>query len=76
MPELFSFKWKTERLMTPMATSSYGVALFLALVFLAKWKRRRDAVIRLNRGLTSYVSEQNGFEGAPEPEPELASTSR
>ena len=61
--------------MNPIETSSYGVALFLALVFLAKWKRRRDAVARLNRGLTSYVqnnSEQNGLEE----EPELASTSR
>jgi hypothetical protein len=58
--------------MSPIETSSYGVALFLALVFLAKWKRRRDAVIRLNRGLTSYVSEQN----CGEEEPELASTSR
>jgi hypothetical protein len=61
--------------MNPIETSSYGVALFLALVFLAKWKRRRDAVVRLNRGLTSYVqnnSEQNGLEQ----EPELASSSR
>jgi hypothetical protein len=63
--------------MSPIETSSYGVALFLALVFLAKWKRRRDAVIRLNRGLTSYVSVQNNAEQtAFQGEPELASTSR
>jgi hypothetical protein len=54
--------------MNPIEASSFGVALFLALVFLAKWKRRRDAVVRLNRGLTSYVSEQNCCEEQPEPE--------
>jgi hypothetical protein len=63
--------------MNPIETSFYGVALFLALVLLAKWKRRRDKVIRMKRGLTSYVSvqntsEQDGFEQ----ETELASTSR
>ena len=62
--------------MNPIETSSYGVALFLALVFLAKWKQRRDKVIRLNRGLTSYISEQNGPEqNRFEDEPELASSS-
>ena len=63
--------------MNPIETSSYGVALFLALVLLAKWKRRRDKVIRLKRGLTSYVSVQNGPEpNGFDPETELASTSR
>jgi hypothetical protein len=62
--------------MNPIETSSYGVALFLALVFLAKWKRRRDKVIRLNRGLTSYVCVQNNSEqDGLEQETELASSS-
>jgi hypothetical protein len=53
--------------MNPIGAASFGLVLFLALVFLTKWKRRREAVVRLNRGLNSYVSEQN-----IEQEPEFA----
>jgi len=41
--------------MTPNQIVIFGVALFLALVALSQWKRRRVA-IRLKRGLHSYVS--------------------
>lgn len=41
-----------------MQSTYFGVALFLALVVLAKWKRRHDQVARMNRGLTSYVTMQ------------------
>ena len=35
----------------------FGVTLFLALVVLLNWKRRRDRnVRRVNRGLRQYVS--------------------
>ena len=35
----------------------FGVTLFLALVTLIKWKRRRDlASERVNRGLRGYVA--------------------
>ena len=42
--------------MNTLALPYFGVVLFLALVFLARWKRRHDAKARMNRGLTSYVS--------------------
>ena len=48
-----------------METSYYGILLFLALVFLARWKRRRDALTRLNRGLNSYVSTKDEPETQP-----------
>ena len=38
-----------------MRTTYYGLVLFVALVFLAWWKRRHDAVARMNRGLSNYV---------------------
>jgi len=39
----------------------FGVALFLALICLLKWKRRRELVklARLDRGLRCYVDNQN-----------------
>jgi hypothetical protein len=38
--------------------SGFGVCLFLALVFLLKWQRRRQAKAaeRMRRGLQGYVS--------------------
>jgi hypothetical protein len=41
--------------MTPLEIVIFGATLFLALVALSQWKRRRIAT-RLNRGLHSYVS--------------------
>lgn len=38
-----------------MRTTYFGLVLFVALVFLAWWKRRHDAVARMNRGLSNYV---------------------
>jgi hypothetical protein len=38
-----------------MKTTFFGLVLFGALVCLAWWKRRHDAVARMNRGLTNYV---------------------
>jgi hypothetical protein len=48
--------------MNSLALPYFGVVLFLALVFLARWKRRHDAKARMNRGLTSYVSAEKGGE--------------
>ncbi len=43
----------------------FGVTLFLALVALIKWKRRRDlAVERVNRGLRGYVAAEVHLEPA------------
>ena len=41
----------------------FGVTLFLALVALTKWKRRRDlASERVNRGLRGYVAATGSLE--------------
>ena len=41
----------------------FGVTLFLALVALIKWKRRRDlASERVNRGLRGYVAAKGNVE--------------
>ena len=43
--------------MKPQDTVYFGATLFLALVALVKWKRRRDlAAERVNRGLRGYVA--------------------
>ena len=43
----------------------FGVTLFLALVTLIKWKRRRDlASERVNRGLRVYVAAKGNLEHA------------
>jgi hypothetical protein len=43
--------------MTPLEIAFFGIVLFLSLVALMHWKKRRDQVTdRLNRGLQSYVS--------------------
>ena len=43
----------------------FGVTLFLALVALIKWKRRRDlACERVNRGLRGYVAAKGNLEHA------------
>ena len=43
--------------MKPQDTVYFGATLFLALVALLKWKRRRDlAAERVNRGLRGYVA--------------------
>lgn len=43
--------------MNSTETAYFGVALFLALVMLMKWKNRREMVAcRLNRGLQSYMN--------------------
>lgn len=43
----------------------FGVTLFLALVALIKWKRRRDlASERVNRGLRGYVAAKGNLEPA------------
>jgi hypothetical protein len=45
----------------------FGVTLFLALVALIKWKRRRDlATARVNRGLRGYVAAEGPAEGTAE----------
>lgn len=42
----------------------FGATLFLALVALIKWKRRRDlATARVNRGLRDYVAAKGTVEG-------------
>jgi hypothetical protein len=41
-----------------MQSTYFGVLLFLALVALAKWKKRHDKMARMNRGLSSYVTTQ------------------
>ena len=44
----------------------FGAALFLALVALIKWKRRRDlAAARVNRGLRGYVAAEGTVEHPP-----------
>ena len=43
----------------------FGATLFLALVALIKWKRRRDlASERVNRGLRGYVAAEGNLEHA------------
>ena len=43
--------------MTPTDFAVFGVALFLALTLLLKWKRRRYQMARrVNRGLRGYVT--------------------
>jgi hypothetical protein len=43
--------------MRPQEIVYFGATLFLALVALVKWKRRRDlAAERVNRGLRGYVA--------------------
>ena len=43
----------------------FGATLFLALVALIKWKRRRDlASERVNRGLRGYVAAKGNLEPA------------
>jgi len=43
----------------------FGATLFLALVALIKWKRRRDmASERVNRGLRCYVAAKGNLEPA------------
>jgi hypothetical protein len=43
----------------------FGATLFLALVVLIKWKRRRDtASERVNRGLRGYVAAKGNLEHA------------
>jgi hypothetical protein len=43
----------------------FGATLFLALVALIKWKRRRDlASERVNRGLRGYVAAKGNLEHA------------
>ena len=45
--------------MPPYEFVVFGIALFLALTLLFKWKRRRDQNgRRMNRGLRSYVSSE------------------
>jgi hypothetical protein len=46
-----------------MKSTYYGLALFVALVVLAWWKRRHDAVARMNRGLNNYVVKKEAHEG-------------
>ena len=46
-----------------MKSTYYGLALFVALVLLAWWKRRHDAVARMNRGLTNYVGKKESADG-------------
>lgn len=43
--------------MLPTEIAYFTGTLFLALVVLIKWKRRRDLIAaRLNRGLSGYVA--------------------
>jgi hypothetical protein len=43
--------------MLPTEIAYFTGTLFLALVMLIKWKRRRDLIAaRLNRGLSGYVA--------------------
>lgn len=51
--------------MRPTAIPYFGVALFLALVFLAKWKRRHDAVARVKKGLDCYLAGQQNPDSGP-----------
>jgi hypothetical protein len=51
--------------MQAQAIVYFGATLFLALVALIKWKRRRDlASERVNRGLRGYVAAKGSFEHA------------
>ena len=51
--------------MQPTEIIPFGIAMFLALAALIKWKRRRDTIAaRLNRGLRGYVE---GRATAPAP---------
>jgi len=48
--------------MLPTEIAYFTGTLFLALVMLIKWKRRRDLVAaRLNRGLSGYVAAKKAF---------------
>jgi len=48
--------------------SIFGVTLFLALVALLRWKRRRDKLAeRLNQILRGYIAVQEAPEPAPKP---------
>ena len=48
--------------MLPTEIVYFTATLFLALVMLAKWKRRRDQIAaRLNRGLSGYVAARKPF---------------
>jgi hypothetical protein len=43
--------------MNPLEIVYYSVALFLALVTLSQWRRRRNRIAtRINRGLNSYIT--------------------
>ena len=54
--------------MLPTEIAYFTGTLFLALIVLIKWKRRRDLIAaRLNRGLRGYVAAGGRFEPA-EPE--------
>jgi hypothetical protein len=51
--------------MQAQAIVYFGATLFLALVALIKWKRRRDlASERVNRGLRGYVAAKSSLEHA------------
>ena len=48
--------------MLPTEIVYFTGTLFLALVMLIKWKRRRDLIAaRLNRGLSGYVAAKKPF---------------
>jgi hypothetical protein len=46
-----------ETAMTPLEVVYFAITLFLALVFLLLWKRRRDLIAeRLSRNLRGYIT--------------------
>ena len=48
--------------MLPTEIAYFTGTLFLALLMLIKWKRRRDLIAaRLNRGLAGYVAARRPF---------------
>ena len=48
--------------MLPTEIAYFTVTLFLALVVLIKWKRRRDLIAaRLNRGLSGYIAARRHY---------------
>ncbi|MBS1856494.1 MAG: hypothetical protein JST11_14090 [Acidobacteria bacterium] len=51
--------------MNPHTIPYFAGTLFLALVFLSKWKGRHDSSARMNRGLDSYLSGRQSPELGP-----------
>ena len=52
--------------MQPTEIAYFTISLFLALVALIQWKRRRDMIsVRLNRGLRGYVATRTAATSHP-----------